>query len=34
MATVFADERRLSPYLRFSRAEWARLRDGAELPIA
>lgn len=34
MAIVFADERRLSPYLRFSRAEWARLRDGAELPIA
>lgn len=34
MATVFADERRLSPYLRFSRAEWARLRDGAELPIS
>ncbi len=34
MATVFADERRISPYLRFSRAEWARLRDGAELPIA
>lgn len=33
MATVFADERRLSPYLSFSRAEWARLRDGAALPI-
>jgi type I pantothenate kinase len=34
MATVFADERRLSPYLRFSRAEWSRLRDGAKLPIS
>ncbi len=33
MATVFADQRRLSPYLSFSRAEWAGLRDGAELPI-
>lgn len=33
MATVFADERRLSPYLSFSRAEWAALRDGAGLPI-
>ena len=33
MATVFADERRLSPFLSFSRAEWAHLRDGATLPI-
>jgi type I pantothenate kinase len=33
MATVFADERVHSPYLRFSRGEWARLRDGAKLPI-
>jgi type I pantothenate kinase len=34
MATVFADTRRLSPYLSFSRAEWSALRDGAELPIS
>lgn len=34
MATVFADERRVSPYLRFSRAAWASLRDGVELPIS
>lgn len=34
MATVFADERRLSPYLSFSRSAWARLRDGDTLPIA
>ena len=34
MATVFADERRLSPYLSFSRAEWSHLRNGAELPIS
>ncbi len=34
MATVFADERRLSPYLSFSRAEWSSLRNGAALPIS
>jgi type I pantothenate kinase len=34
MATVFADQRRLSPYLSFSRAEWSSLRDGATLPIS
>jgi type I pantothenate kinase len=34
MATVFADTRRLSPYLSFSRAEWSSLRNGATLPIS
>jgi type I pantothenate kinase len=34
MATVFADNRRLGPYLSFSRAEWAGLRNGAALPIS
>jgi type I pantothenate kinase len=33
MATVFADGRRKSPYLSFSRAEWAALRNGTQLPI-
>jgi type I pantothenate kinase len=32
MATALPD-RRLSPYLSFSRAEWSRLRDGATLPL-
>ncbi len=34
MATVFADTRRLSPYLSFSRAEWSSLRNGAAMPIS
>jgi type I pantothenate kinase len=34
MATSFAAERRLSPYLCFQRAEWAALRNGATMPIA
>jgi type I pantothenate kinase len=33
MASVLAHERKQSPYLSFSRAEWARLRDGASLPF-
>jgi type I pantothenate kinase len=33
MATPFAAEHGVSPYLSFSRAEWARLRNGARLPL-
>jgi type I pantothenate kinase len=33
MATPFTAEHGLSPYLSFSRAEWARLRNGARLPL-
>ena len=33
MVTSFTTERQLSPYLRFSRDEWAALRNGAKLPI-
>jgi type I pantothenate kinase len=33
MATMLADERLLTPYVSFSRAEWARLRNGANLPL-
>lgn len=33
MATSFATERRHSPYLSFSLAEWSALRNGARLPI-
>jgi type I pantothenate kinase len=33
MATILAGDRRLSPYLSFSRAEWSRLRNGAALPF-
>lgn len=33
MSSSLAAERRLAPYLCFSRAEWAKLRDGAQLPL-
>ncbi len=34
MALSLAAEQRLSPYLCFQRAEWAALRNGAQLPIS
>ncbi|HMQ30089.1 MAG TPA: type I pantothenate kinase [Chloroflexaceae bacterium] len=34
MALSLAAEQRLTPYLCFRRAEWAALRDGAQLPIS
>ena len=33
MATPFATEYGISPYLNFSRTEWADLRNGARLPL-
>ncbi|PDW04150.1 type I pantothenate kinase [Candidatus Viridilinea mediisalina] len=33
MVTTFAAEHGVSPYLRFSRSDWARLRNGAQLPL-
>lgn len=33
MVTTFAAEPGVSPYLRFSRIDWARLRNGAQLPL-
>ncbi len=29
-----ADQRRLAPYTSFARAEWARLRNGAKMPLS
>lgn len=34
MATLLSTERRLSPYISFSRTAWSRLRDGARLPLS
>ncbi|NTW98049.1 MAG: type I pantothenate kinase, partial [Oscillochloris sp.] len=34
MHALLTDERRLAPYTSFSRAEWARLRNGARLPLS
>lgn len=34
MHAMFTSERHLAPYTCFSRAEWARLRNGARLPLS
>lgn len=34
MYAPLTDERRLAPYTSFSRAEWARLRNGSRLPLS
>jgi len=34
MHAPLTDERRLAPYTSFSRAEWARLRNGSRLPLS